>query len=198
MGWIDTLMLGAHVGDADVGAYTIALKLAALTSLPLMAVNAIAAPKFAEAHSMGTPHRMVSTVEQSGRLILLTSLPVAAVLWLAPAFWLGLFAPEAVAAVSALTILLAGFLINAIAGSVGPLLNMTGRQKAFRNITFIVVLAKVVINLWLIPTFGIAGAATSSLLAFASWNLMCIVYLRRSLGMWTVPFLAQFSTVSAP
>jgi O-antigen/teichoic acid export membrane protein len=48
MGWIDVIMLGIFRTEEEVGIYNVALRVSMITSITLMAINTIAAPKFAE------------------------------------------------------------------------------------------------------------------------------------------------------
>jgi O-antigen/teichoic acid export membrane protein len=197
-GWVDTLMLGVYRTEAEVGVYNVALKLAALASLPLVAVNAIAAPRFAEASAAGEPWRLRRTVEQSGRMILLSSVPIAVALAAAPRLWLGMFGPEAAAGATVLVILCAAYLLSALAGSVGYLLQMIGKQVVFQNITLAVLAISIALNALLVPRYGIEGAAVSTCVGVLLFNGGCVAYLRWHLGFWTIPFMPGGRGPSAP
>jgi O-antigen/teichoic acid export membrane protein len=190
-GWLDTAMLGIYRTEAEVGVYNVALKLATLASLPLLAINAVAAPRFARAHAAGDGAGLRRTVEYSGRMILLTSVPITALLVAAPGLWLGVFGPEAAGAGWALVVLSLGYLFSALSGSVGYLMQMTGRQVAFQNITLAGLVLQVAANALLIPRWGVNGAAVSTCVGVVAWNAACVLYLRARLGIWTLPFLPR-------
>ena len=56
--------------------------------------------------------------------------------------------------------------ITFCSGSVGPILQMTGNEKVFRNINIIATIINIFSNIILIPKYGINGAAISYLIRF--------------------------------
>ncbi len=53
-------------------------------------------------------------------------------------------------------------------------LNMTGKQKKLNNILISGLIVNVVLNLVLIPIYGIEGAATATLISMVFWNSMIV------------------------
>ncbi len=127
-------MLGMFRTEKEVGIYNVALKLAALTSITLFAINTIAAPKFAEFWGRRDIKGLGRVAQQSTKLIFWTSFPILLSFWLFPSYILNVFGSEFKAGSTALIILTFGQFINAISGSVGYILQMTGKQKVFQNI----------------------------------------------------------------
>ena len=84
-----------------------------------------------------------------------------------------------------LLILLIGKLVDSISGSVGVILQMTGHQKVFQNIVFIALILNILLNLLLIPIYGIEGAAISSTCSIIFWNISSVMYVRRKFGIWS-------------
>lgn len=185
MQWTDTIMLGMFRTGAEVGIYTVALRVAALTSISLFAVNSIAAPKFAEFYGSGDMKGLEKTVRHSTKMIFWSSLPVLVVLFLFPSLILGIFGPEFKTGVYALLILAVGQFVNAFSGSVGYILQMTGRQKAFQNIILVAAVINIALNAALIPRYGINGAAFASMVSMAFWNVGSVCYISRNLGIKT-------------
>lgn len=186
MHWTDTFMLGMFRTEAEVGVYTVALRVATLTSLSLFAINSIAAPKFAELYAKNDMEGLKNTVQHSTRLIFWTSAPVLLVFVLFPSFVLGIFGADFKEGAIALVILSAGQFINAISGSVGYFMNMTGREKAFQNILLLATLINVVLNYILIPLYGINGAAVATMFSMVFWNFSSVVYVRYETGILTL------------
>jgi O-antigen/teichoic acid export membrane protein len=79
----------------------------------------------------------------------------------------------------ALLILVFSQLINTMSGSVGVILNMTGKEKVFRNILSIALVINITLNILLIPRFGIEGAAIASATSLVFWNLYSVYYVYR-------------------
>ncbi|MFQ5836125.1 MAG: oligosaccharide flippase family protein, partial [bacterium] len=94
MQWTDTIMLGMFRTEGEVGVYNIALKVAMLTSITLFAINSIAAPKFAEFYGRGDMEGLGKVAQQSTKLIFWSSFPILLILFIFPAFILGIFGGE--------------------------------------------------------------------------------------------------------
>jgi O-antigen/teichoic acid export membrane protein len=191
-GWIDTIMVGIFLTKADVGIYNIALKLSALTAIILTAVNTIAAPKFAEAYENNDTDQLEQVVHHSTRMIFYGSLPILIIFLIIPGPILSIFGSEFTAGKYALILLSIGNFINAIAGSVGYFMQMTGSQVAFQNITLVSTCLGVGLNYLLIPMLGIEGAALSTCIGLIVWNLSCVLFIRYKYGIRTYynPFIS--------
>ncbi|WP_291321063.1 polysaccharide biosynthesis C-terminal domain-containing protein, partial [Desulfonatronospira sp.] len=61
-------------------------------------------------------------------------------------------------------------------------MNMTGRQKAFRNIVMTAAAINIILNLILTPNFGIYGAAISGMTSIIFWNLYTLAYIKKKHG----------------
>ena len=85
----------------------------------------------------------------------------------------------------------AGQFVNVATGSVGYLLMMCGHEKLMRNNIAFAAFFNVVMNLILIPTLGINGAAISTATSLALMNLVSVVLVQRKLSIVTVPLLAR-------
>ncbi len=188
MGWTDTIMLGIFSNEAEVGVYNVALKLAMLTSLPLMAINTITAPKISEFYSKADHDLLKSTITHSTKLIFWTSLPIILVIMIFSKQLLGIFSTEFEAGATALLFLCFGEFVNAISGSVGIVLQMTGKEKVFRNIIMTAAAMNFGLNMILIPKFGFNGAAFSSMISMSFWNISSVLYIRSYLKVSTIYF----------
>lgn len=171
MGWTDTIMLGIFRTEEEVGIYNVALRVSMITSITLMAINTIAAPKFAEFWGKKDINGLAKVAQQSTKLIFWTSFPILLLFLIFPKSILGIFGDEFKAGAVALMILTAGQFVNAAAGSVGYILQMTGKQKFHQNIILIGALLNVLLNWLLIPIYGIVGAAVASAVSIIFWNV---------------------------
>ena len=185
MSWTDTIMLGIFRTEADVGVYNVAMRLSGITSIMLTSINSIAAPKFAEFYGTGNMDGLKETVRYSTRMIFWTSFPILLILFIFPSSILGIFGQEFRAGIYALMFLTLGQFINSVSGSVGYILQMTGKQYIFRNIIFTAAFINIIFNYFLIPVYGINGAAFASMVSMAFWNLCSMLYIKRSLDITT-------------
>lgn len=178
MGNIDTIMLGIFSSTENVGIYNIAFKVASLMILSLTAINTIIAPMFSELYWSNKIEDLKKVIKFSSKLMFWTSVPVFVVLIVFPEFVLGIFGNEFEIGKDALIILAIGQFINAVSGSVGFLLNMTGKQHIFRNIVLMATLINLILNFILIPKYGIMGAAIATMISVAVWNIVSVVYIK--------------------
>ena len=184
--WTATIILAILRTEAEVGVYNIAMRVATLASLPLLAINSIAAPKFAELYSKGDMKGFEKVVHQSTRIIFWASSPIVVILFLFPHSILSLFGSEFPKGSFALLFIAIGQFIHAICGSVGYILTMSKHEVAAQNILIMATLLDIVLNLILIPPFGINGAALSMMLSTAFWKISMMVYIKKKFGFWTI------------
>lgn len=186
MNWTAIIMLGMMKTDAEVGIFNVAVKIATVTSITLFAINSIAAPKFAEFYGKRDMKGLGKIAQQSTKLIFWTSFPILLVIFIFPSFILGIFGQEFKTGIYALILLTIGQFINAISGSVGLILQMTGKQKVFQNIMFIATLINIILNAILIPRYGINGAAFASMISMGLLNLSSVIYVKVYLNIVTL------------
>jgi O-antigen/teichoic acid export membrane protein len=193
MAWTDKLMLGNMMGSEEVGIYFTAFKLSMFASIALMAINSIASPKFAELYGKKDFDGLKKVAHQSSKMIFLATLPLVLVFFVFPEFLLGLFGEEFKVGVKAFVFLSFGKLISSLSGSVGNILQMTGKQVIFMNVLFVGAIVNVLLNFFLIPKFGINGAALASMISLTMWNLIMVYFVKREFGFYTfyIPFLKR-------
>lgn len=76
--WLGTLILAAYVADDSVGIFNGAARMSAFATMPLIAINNISGPKFAEAFGENDQKAINKTVRLSTRLIFWTCMPIMA------------------------------------------------------------------------------------------------------------------------
>ena len=193
MNWVDIFMIGIFRTDAEVGVYNVILKLSGLTTLTLFSVNAIVAPKFAEFYGKKDFSALERTVHYSTKFIFWTSLPILFFLLLFPRFILNIFGSEFEMGRLALIIIVIGQFVSSFCGSVGYFLHMTNNQGVFQKIMFTAVCTNIILNVFLIPQYGINGAAFASAVSFFQWNFLAVFYIYKKFGILSIhlPFFHQ-------
>ena len=103
---------------------------------------------------------------------------------------MGIFGEEFKSGITAFRLLCIGNLFNSLSGSVGYFMQMTGSQYAFQNIVIFTTIIGILLNLYLIPKFGINGAAVSTGAGLIFWNLFCVIYTKQKYDIKTyyLPF----------
>ena len=184
--WTDIFMLGTMATKADVGIYSAAYKLSTATLLVILTVNIVIAPKIAELYNKKNIKQLKSEVLNANRLMTVLTLPIVFVLILFRKFLLGVFGIEFLGGELALIILSFGFLVNAFSGTVTQILNMTDYQIILRNLMLSMAIINIALNYFLIPKYGINGAAAASLISQTFINLFAVFYVKKKLGFWAL------------
>lgn len=168
---LDVLLIGALLGTREAGLYAVASRLARLVTFGQNMLSAIVAPLLAAQHARGQLGELGQTMRLAARWAGWWALPAAALLALAGRPLLAFFGPEFVVMSPCLIVLAVGQLLNALAGPVGYLANMTGQQRANLGILLVVVAGQGLATLALLPTLGALGAALATATATTGKNL---------------------------
>lgn len=179
----DLLMIGLLADVQDVGLYKVATKTAGLVTFPLMAVNAVAAPRFAALHARKEPQQLQQLVSIFAHWIFWPSVAIAIALCAASDRILSLFGSEFVSARPALLVLMLGHIVSAGVGSVGYLLNMTGHQSHAALIYGTCAVGNIAFNAVGIYYLGMMGAAIATALSMACWNVWLYRVVRSKLAI---------------
>ena len=172
---IDIIILSIYEGFDQIAYYSVSVKLAMLTTLALMSVNIVIAPRIAEIYENQKMQKLQMLIKHSTRIIFLISICVLSVLFFFSEEILGLFGQGYVIANNALLFLLAAHFFNAVSGPGAIYLNMTGRQKTLNKILVSALIINIALNFYLIPTQGINGAALATLASLIIWNTIATV-----------------------
>ena len=172
---IDIIILSIYEGFDQIAYYSVSVKLAMLTTLALMSVNIVIAPRIAEIYENQKMQKLQMLIKHSTRIIFLISICLLSVLFFFSEEILGLFGQGYVIANNALLFLLAAQFFNALSGPGAIYLNMTGRQKTLNKILVSALIINISLNFYLIPTQGINGAAIATLVSLIIWNAIATV-----------------------
>ena len=188
LNWTDVLMIGYFKSEDFVGIYNISVKIAALNVIGLSSVNAIAAPKFAELYAKKYFCNLRKIVKQTTLIGTIISTPVFLIILIFPQFLLKMFGAGFLDGRIPLLILAGGQFYHAIAGATLILLNMTGYEKTARNIILIGTSLNLVLNYFLIPKYGITGAAIATMTSTIFWKSLSLFYVHKYHNFLTFPF----------
>lgn len=172
----DILMLGAMSDMETVGFFSVALRIATVSTIVFQAVNGLAASMIAAAF-YGDRLRQVKAIMRVAIIFsTLGALPPFVIMIFWPQFLLGFFGPEFVHAESLLRVLALGQFVNAATGPVGLGLLMTGQERAHAWTTAAAAMGNVLGNLIAIPIWGGIGAAWVTAATVVIWNV-CNLFL---------------------
>ena len=187
MSLLDVLVLGYFQDQSEVGIYGIAFKVSALITVPLFAINSMAAPKFAHFNGLNDKKNLIKVARQSAKLNLLASLPLFVGILIFGPWLLSLFGNEFKAGATVLGILAIGQFYNTACGSVLNLLNMAGKEKVNRNIILFTTILNLVLNIFLAKNYGAWGVAIATSISLFTWNTLGVLAVKKYYGFWMLP-----------
>lgn len=161
-GYIDSILLSKLAGDTAVGWYSIPYKITfAFQFIPLALVAALY-PRFSEyfAHSK---EKLASIFEQGIKYLLIIAFPIAiGIAILAKDIVLALYTTEYTNSILPLQILIVSLLFSFVSFPIGSFLNACNKQTTQTIIVGTVMVVNIILNLALIPRYGVVGAATAA------------------------------------
>jgi O-antigen/teichoic acid export membrane protein len=177
---IDVIMLKIYYEYNIVAYYGVIMRVSFLISIVLMSINAIISPLISKLFYSEKKTDLILLMNKSIKLNFLLTSPLILLLLIFPKFVLSFFGDSYQASSVVLIIILLGQIINVFSGSVGVYLNMTGRQRIFQKILLVTLGVNIVLNLTLIPFYGMIGAAISTSISLIVWNLTGVFYIYKN------------------
>ncbi len=201
--WLDKLMVGFFLGERSVGLYQAAVQLNVAFVLIVGSISAILSPVVARLWLQGQRDQVEDLFRIGVRWCLCLSVPILVLILALPEQLLrAVFGSEYTPASAALVILGLGQFVNAATGPVGQLLMMTGGERAWFVLSGGSVVLSLVLNVLLIPPFGIAGASVATgLTLFVLFGSATQVAIRRQgirpydRSLWTLVVSALLASI---
>ena len=163
---LDILMLGILSVVDDVARYGIAVQLAGLVVMGQTIVNAIVGPKIARLYRQSDHTELHRTITNAARLSTVIALAVfLAVAVLGAQVIEFLLGANYSGAWYIALVLCCGNLISSAMGPVSTVMSMTGNEKTLARLVWLSALANAILNLILIPIYGVIGAAIATVTA---------------------------------
>jgi O-antigen/teichoic acid export membrane protein len=180
---LDNVMVGSYLGEDFSGVFSIGMFIAMFIETPLYSLERIAGTKIAHAFSTNNTDEIREIYYRSVRYLFLIGgfLTVGIVTNIHDLLRL---LPAGYKDAANVTILLSvGSLINMATGVNSPILFNSSRYFWGFIFLFILLVLSVVLNVFFIPVYGIAGAAIATGLASTLFNIMKFIYIRKKFGM---------------
>lgn len=182
---VDIFFLGLYKTSDEVGVYNIALRISEVISFGLMIVNFVLAPLVAKLYANGELAGLQKLITRSSRAVLMISLPLIVLILVFRHPLLSIFDADILNCSHALVILSLGHLINILCGSVGLLLVMTGQHKYSIISLFSATIWIIILNIVLVPAYGLTGSAIATSSGLVVWNLLMYFFVRKKLKIRT-------------
>jgi len=173
IGWADTLMIGYFMTESAVGFYNVARPLSAFVTTGLTITLFIYSPLVAGLYAQKKYKENDIIFAALTKWICFFTLPLAMVLFFYSSEVISQsFGVEYVAATIPLKILAVVFFINNLLGPNGATLTAYGKTKFLMYTTSLTAGLNVILNIILIPIYGIIGAAVATGISIISINIV--------------------------
>ena len=179
MSYTDSFMISYYLDEYQVGLYSACVSLSMMLTFIPMAIGSYISTKVSQAYSNNEFHQIRKIFKNSFIIISATTIPVYLIMYIFDDFFLGLFGKDFLSVTTPLLIINTAALLEALTGTVGFILDMTNNQHKFMKILFIALFINLVLNLLLIPIYGIIGAAIAMLVAMSFRTVSSVLVLRR-------------------
>ncbi|WP_346857510.1 flippase [uncultured Draconibacterium sp.] len=177
---MDVLLLGTFCDSRKVGLYSVAARLALLTSFFLFVSNSVLSPKIASLYNERKFKELEKMIKHTNKGLLLLAIFIILFFIIFGKWLLSLWGNEFIEGYFVLIVLGVGQFVNLATGSVGIILIMTGHEKIQRNISIVFMLIFVFLNYLLIKTYGITGAAIATSFVIIGMNITKYIYVKRT------------------
>jgi O-antigen/teichoic acid export membrane protein/Mrp family chromosome partitioning ATPase len=189
--WADVLLLGMLGNSGQVGVYNVAARLVQLAAFVMVPINAAFAPRIADLYHRGRMDSLRHTYGLAASWIIRLSLPAFVVLLVFPRDLLAFFGRGFAVGAAVTVILAVGKFVDAATGPCGMMLNMSGRPRLNLVNNAVGLVLNVVLNLLLIPRYGIVGSAVA-------WAVsLCLINVARVLQVWLELHMLPFKAATA-
>ncbi len=186
--WTDIVILGVYLPSAEVGVYSVATRLVVLASVVQTAINSALGPRIADLYSRDEHRALERAYRAAANWTVRLALPAFGLLVIFPEELLDIFGSGFRAAAAVTVVLAAGKLVDAATGPCALMLNMSGRPMVNTLNNLAVLIVNVLLNVLLVPRFGLIGAA-------AAWTTsLTLVNLARALEVWVIMRLWPLTT----
>jgi len=194
---IDTLLVGFFLSPVEVGFYTLADRVVRFVEMPMSALGFTLSPMFGSEKASGNIERISRLYETALVNTLLLYIPAAAgiVLVADPLIRL-VFGPAFSGAIIVLQVLGLYVILKAVTKLTDNGLNYLGRARdraIFRAATAVL---NVVLNVALLPVFGVAGAAVATLISYGLYTAANLYVVSLELELRSGVLVKQLVSIS--
>lgn len=175
---IDVFLLKKYFSNEQVAYYATAVKLLTVLTMVIVAINTNVSPKLAEFFTNKDFFNLNEVLKKSRKVIVCINSFFGIVLIVFGFQILSLFGENYVNAYYPMVILVLGQMATSFFGSNAALLNMADKQHIYKNILIAATVLNLILNLFLIPKYGMIGAASSFVASLFFWNIVAFFYVK--------------------
>ena len=192
----DKIVLGYYMDAKRVGIYAVAMALVGFVAIVLDSVNQIFSPIISELHAAENHAVLQRLYVTLTKWVVALTIPLALSMIVYARNLMLIFGSSFEAGASVVTIGVIGQLFNCAVGSVGFLLLMSGNQAQLMKIEAVSAAMMIGLNIFLVPRFGIAGAAIAATVTTVTTNIWALASVRRILKVF--PYNAGYLKLVCP
>jgi len=179
----DILMLGALGEPEDVGRYQVAAQFALLTVFPQQIMNRVLGPRIARL-IRSEEYKLLPNLLRQSTLASFTGIMGIGLCWLLLTYFsTAIFGDDFTGLASVFLILGIGNAFNLLAGPAGTFLNQAGLERLTLYTMVFSAVLNICFNFFLIPLYGMHGAAMATLAAQITWNSILVYLLYKKMGL---------------
>lgn len=199
MMYTDLLMIGALMDPQSVGYFNAAARTAILVTFFLQAFAGRIAPEIVACQTSGDRAGLQKLLSQTAVWVCVPAVLVSLGLVAVGPFALRLFGAGFESGYPSLAILVLGYLVQSLFGPGMMLLSMAGLHHLASIVYFSAFVVNIVLNLILIPSFGMVGAALATCLSVSltSLGLMVVAITRLHVNPTVLASLSKMRSKSA-
>lgn len=184
---IDTIMLGWLSDSTDVGLYSVALRIALLTSFFLQITNSTIAPKTASLFAQKKFNELEKMVKRITAGLSIIGIIPFAIYYVWGREILSIWGSEFENAYYILIVLSIGQFFNIATGSVSTILNMCGYERLHSLISLFFLVISLALFFIAIQLWGVFGLAISLSIITILKNFTKVIVIKKYIGFWTIP-----------
>jgi len=173
--WINILMIGYFKSSDEVGIYSASHRTALLGEVIFISFNAIFSPIIADLYHRKEQERLAHLFKLVNKWIFSLNFPVCLLMVFFASDLLRLFGNRYLPGTMCLVLLGTAQLVNSALGSSGFLIMMSGKSRINLINNIFTALLNIGLNVLLIPTYGILGAALSFLASVSVVNVIMVI-----------------------
>lgn len=181
---IDKFMLAYFMTTQIVGIYSLSYFVSKLIAFPLHSTNMIMSATISELIEQKKENLLNKIYSFVTKFITIISLPIVVTTISFPNVILNFFGEEYLEGKYVLIILVLTQFFNVLVGAVGQLLSMSGKEKILLRNNIILIFLNIILNLILIPKFGMTGAAIATSISILFVNLISLIDIKIQLNIF--------------
>jgi O-antigen/teichoic acid export membrane protein len=177
---IDTLLIGHFMNEVEVGYYAVAVVLIQGITLLPGAIQRVTTPAIASYYGKNEYENIRKLIKKTMAKTFLITIFFSLLLAIFGKFLIGfLFTEEFLFAYPPLLILLIGYSVSGTYNSIGGAFTSVGKLKTVFILSIFSVVSNTILNLVLIPKYGIIGAASATSFSLTLSVMICMGFLRK-------------------